>query len=168
MTFGLRLTTLALLLTAAISTTNRSLGADKRVTRPNVLLIVVDDMGYSDIGPFGGEIRTPNLDSLAKSGMVFTDFHTAPTCSPTRPIAVSWELFGFRAVRKGDFKLLWLPRPFGSDDWQLYDLASDPGELNDLSTERRKLRDEMTEIWEMYVRETGVILPSASPLGLKS
>ena len=89
MTFGLRLTTLALLLTAAISTTSRSLGSDKTVTRPNVLLIVVDDMGYSDIGPFGGEIRTPNLDSLAKSGMVFTDFHTAPTCSPTRSMLLS-------------------------------------------------------------------------------
>ncbi len=84
-----RLTTLALLLTVAISTTSRSLGADKTVTRPNVLLIVVDDMGYSDIGPFGGEIRTPNLDSLAKSGMVFTDFHTAPTCSPTRSMLLS-------------------------------------------------------------------------------
>ena len=44
--------------------------------RPNILLIVVDDMGYSDIGPFGGEIDTPNLDALARSGMVFTDFHT--------------------------------------------------------------------------------------------
>ena len=89
MTFGLRLTTLALLLTVAISTTSRSLGADKTVARPNVLLIVVDDMGYSDIGPFGGEIRTPNLDSLAKSGMIFTDFHTAPTCSPTRSMLLS-------------------------------------------------------------------------------
>ena len=58
-------------------------------TRPNVLLIVVDDMGYSDIGPFGGEVRTPALDSLAKSGMRFTDFHTAPTCSPTRSMLFS-------------------------------------------------------------------------------
>jgi len=44
-------------------------------TRPNILLIVLDDMGYSDIGPFGGEIHTPSLDYLAKSGMIFTDFH---------------------------------------------------------------------------------------------
>jgi arylsulfatase A-like enzyme len=82
--------------------------------------------------------------------------------------AVSWELFGFRAVRKGDFKLLWLPKPFGTGDWQLYDLAKDPGELNDLSTHRRELRDEMADIWEKYARETGVVLPSSSPLGLKS
>jgi arylsulfatase A-like enzyme len=82
--------------------------------------------------------------------------------------AVNWELFGCRAVRKGDFKLLWLPEPFGTGDWQLYDLENDPGEVNDLSTQRRGLRDEMAEIWEKYARETGVILPSPSPLGLES
>ncbi len=79
-----RLTAIPLLLTVAVSTMNLSHRADAASHRPNVLLIVVDDMGYSDIGPFGGEIRTPNLDDLAKSGMSFTDFHTAPTCSPTR------------------------------------------------------------------------------------
>jgi arylsulfatase len=57
--------------------------------RPNILLIVVDDMGYSDIGPFGGEVRTPALDSLAKSGMRFTDFHTSVACSPTRSMLLS-------------------------------------------------------------------------------
>ena len=58
-------------------------------TRPNILLIVVDDMGYSDIAPFGGEIDTPNISTLAESGMLFTDFHTAPTCSPTRSMLLS-------------------------------------------------------------------------------
>ena len=61
----------------------------KEQTRPNILLIVVDDMGYSDIGPFGGEVRTPNLDSLAKSGKIFTDFHTSVACSPTRSMLLS-------------------------------------------------------------------------------
>ncbi len=58
-------------------------------TRPNILLIVVDDMGYSDIAPFGGEIDTPNIGALAESGMLFTDFHTAPTCSPTRSMLLT-------------------------------------------------------------------------------
>jgi len=44
-------------------------------TRPNVLLIVADDMGYSDIGPLGGEIATPALDALAKEGLRLTNFH---------------------------------------------------------------------------------------------
>jgi len=57
--------------------------------RPNVLLIVADDLGYSDIGAFGGEIRTPNLDRLALAGIRLAGFHTAPTCSPTRAMLLS-------------------------------------------------------------------------------
>jgi arylsulfatase A-like enzyme len=79
-------------------------------------------------------------------------------------IAVSWELFGNRAVRKGDFKLLWLGKPFGMDDWQLYNLANDPGETIDLSGEMPGLRNEMMEIWNRYSQETGVILPSENIL----
>jgi arylsulfatase len=56
---------------------------------PNILLIVVDDLGYSDIGPFGGEIRTPVLDQLAREGMRFSGFHVLPTCSPTRSALLS-------------------------------------------------------------------------------
>ena len=52
--------------------------------RPNILLIVVDDMGYSDIGAFGGEIPTPHLDALAREGTRFSDFQVLPACSPTR------------------------------------------------------------------------------------
>lgn len=52
--------------------------------RPNILLIVADDLGYSDIGVFGGEIATPNLDRLAAEGLAFSNFYVLPTCSPTR------------------------------------------------------------------------------------
>src|SRR5699024_8897189 len=51
---------------------------------PDVIVMVVDDMGYSDIGPFGSEIPTPNLDAVAAEGATLTDFHVTPTCSPTR------------------------------------------------------------------------------------
>lgn len=57
--------------------------------RPNFLVIVADDLGYSDLGAFGGEISTPNLDSLAARGLKLTDFHTAPTCSPTRSMLMT-------------------------------------------------------------------------------
>ncbi|NCF16847.1 MAG: sulfatase-like hydrolase/transferase [Haliea sp.] len=50
--------------------------------KPNILLIMVDDMGWSDIGSFGSEIQTPNLDALAENGVKFTDFHTSVSCSP--------------------------------------------------------------------------------------
>ena len=57
--------------------------------RPNIVLIVADDMGYSDMGGFGSEIRTPNLDSLGKDGVRFTQFYTHATCSPTRSVLLS-------------------------------------------------------------------------------
>lgn len=57
--------------------------------QPNFLLIVADDLGWSDLGAFGGEIQTPNLDAIATSGVRFTGFHTAPTCSPTRSMLLS-------------------------------------------------------------------------------
>ena len=52
--------------------------------RPNFLVIVADDLGFSDLSCFGGEIRTPNLDKLASNGLRFTDFHAAAACSPSR------------------------------------------------------------------------------------
>ncbi|MCZ6854936.1 MAG: sulfatase-like hydrolase/transferase, partial [Gammaproteobacteria bacterium] len=57
--------------------------------RPNILLIVADDLGYADLGSYGGDISTPNIDSLAEQGLLFTQFHTAPTCSPTRAMLLS-------------------------------------------------------------------------------
>lgn len=57
--------------------------------RPNFLVIVADDLGFSDLGAFGGEIATPNLDALAQAGVRFTDFHTASACSPTRAMLLS-------------------------------------------------------------------------------
>ena len=57
--------------------------------RPNILLIVADDLGYSDLGVFGGDISTPNIDALAARGLLFTQFHTAPLCAPTRAMLLS-------------------------------------------------------------------------------
>lgn len=57
--------------------------------RPNVLLIVVDDMGYSDAQPFGGEIRTPRLQRLADEGVRLRNFHVSSLCAPTRAMLLS-------------------------------------------------------------------------------
>ncbi|HNP96694.1 MAG TPA: arylsulfatase [Cyclobacteriaceae bacterium] len=61
----------------------------KAETRPNILLIVADDLGYSDLGCFGSDIRTPNIDRLAAHGLRFSRFHTAPTCAPTRAMLLT-------------------------------------------------------------------------------
>lgn len=57
--------------------------------RPNILLILADDLGYADIGIFGSEIPTPNLDELARGGMLLTNFYAGMTCSPTRAMLMS-------------------------------------------------------------------------------
>jgi arylsulfatase A-like enzyme len=61
----------------------------KKPSRPNILLIVADDLGYTDLGCFGGDISTPNIDALGKQGIKFTNFHTAPLCAPTRSMILS-------------------------------------------------------------------------------
>lgn len=59
-------------------------GDDQSAERPNVVIILVDDMGYSDIGAYGGEIATPNLDRLAENGLRFRHFYNTGRCCPTR------------------------------------------------------------------------------------
>jgi len=58
---------------------------------PNVLIIVADDLGFSDLGAFGGEIETPNLDALANAGVRLTSFYAAPNCSPTRSMLLTGQ-----------------------------------------------------------------------------
>jgi len=68
---------------------NNSSQVEKNSKKPNILLVMVDDMGFTDIEPYGGEISTPTIDKLAKNGMLFTDFHTSVSCSPTRSMLLS-------------------------------------------------------------------------------
>ena len=58
--------------------------------RPNVILIVTDDVGYGDIGSYGApDAKTPSIDSLARDGVRLTDFYAAPVCTPTRAALIS-------------------------------------------------------------------------------
>ena len=59
-------------------------GCSREADRPNILLIVADDIGYSDVGAFGANIATPNIDALAAEGVMLTQFHVSPNCAPTR------------------------------------------------------------------------------------
>ncbi len=73
---------------AALAAPSAAIGADAP-RRPNIVIILGDDMGFADMGSFGGEIRTPNLDALAKDGVRFTNFYTHASCSPTRSMLLS-------------------------------------------------------------------------------
>lgn len=57
--------------------------------RPNILVLIADDMGFSDVGAFGSEIETPTIDRLAAEGMLFTNYHVGASCSPTRTMLIS-------------------------------------------------------------------------------
>ena len=70
---------------------------------PNIVLIVADDWGYTDVGAFGGEIATPTLDALAANGTRFSSFHVSAECSPTRAMLLTGlnsHLTGVGAMRE--------------------------------------------------------------------
>ncbi len=58
-------------------------------TKPNIVLILVDDSGLMDFGAYGGEARTPNIDRLAKGGFMFTNMHASPVCAPSRAMLIT-------------------------------------------------------------------------------
>ncbi|MFC4726294.1 sulfatase-like hydrolase/transferase [Glycocaulis abyssi] len=57
--------------------------------RPNILIVILDDIGFTDLGAYGSEIATPHMDALAARGAQFTNFHVAPTCAPTRAMLMT-------------------------------------------------------------------------------
>jgi arylsulfatase A-like enzyme len=101
-------------LVLAVGTQSVRAEDDPRASRPNILLIVADDLGYADLGCYGGkEIRTPNLDRLAEQGVRLTDFYaSAPICTPTRASLMTGcypQRFGFDWVIRYDEKDRGLP-----------------------------------------------------------
>jgi arylsulfatase len=70
---------------------------------------------------------------------------------------VGYELFGLRAFFDGDWKILWMPPPFGPGEWELFDLRRDPAEMNDLSGDYPDKLAEMIALWERYKEDNGVL-----------
>ena len=57
--------------------------------QPNIVVIVADDVGFTDLGPYGGEARTPNIDALAQRGAQFSRSYSSPLCSPSRAMLLT-------------------------------------------------------------------------------
>ena len=72
---------------------------------------------------------------------------------------LGWELWGNRAIRKGDWKLLWLHKPMGIADWELFNLREDPGETQDLASQHPEKVRELLALWDEYVKTNNVIMP---------
>ncbi len=86
-----------------LATTSSFLVCSAEPRFPNVVTLLVDDLGYRDIGCYGGPVKTPVLDKLAAEGVRFTDFHSgAPVCSPSR----ATFLTGRNHIRAGVYSVL--------------------------------------------------------------
>jgi arylsulfatase len=70
---------------------------------------------------------------------------------------VGYELFGLKAFFDGNWKILWMPPPFGSGEWELYDLSEDPAEMNSLAADHPERLESMIEMWERYEEENTVL-----------
>jgi arylsulfatase len=110
-----------------------------------------DSFNGNKVAPLQGKALAPVLAEKASAVRGADDW-------------TGWELFGNRAIRQGDWKLLWMCKPFGTSQWQLFDLKSDPGETRDLAAEKPEIRDRLAKHWDDYVKINNVILPAVSPL----
>lgn len=110
-----------------------------------------DSFNGNKVAPLQGKALAPVLAEKASAVRGADDW-------------TGWELFGNRAIRQGDWKLLWMCKPFGTSQWQLFDLKSDPGETRDLAAEKPEIRDRLAKHWDDYVKINNVILPDVSPL----
>jgi arylsulfatase A-like enzyme len=120
-TVGVRIV-LASVALLVVTDTGRSAAAETPATRPNIIFILMDDMGYGDLGCYGSrDIRTPNIDRLAREGLKFTDFYAnAPVCTPTRcafitgrwqqRVGLEWP-FGYLAQQERLIDGRWVPEP---------------------------------------------------------
>ena len=74
----------SLILSASVATTNVALAESNPSQQSNVIVILADDLGYTDLSAYGSEIYTPNIDRLADQGVKFSNYHTSPNCAPSR------------------------------------------------------------------------------------
>ena len=148
-------------------------GTGLAVKQPNILLVMVDDMGWTDIGCIGSEIETPTL--LEFAGVDYPDKYKGRQLEPMRGRSmvslldgtkkavyteseyVGGEMAGGKWMRQGDLKAVKVPKPYGTDRWQLFNVIKDPGESNDLSKSMPDKLNELKAAWDDYAEEVGVI-----------
>jgi len=95
---------------------------------------------------------------LPLQGKSVLDFFAGKTQTPYAGAnEVGYELFGLKAYFSGDWKILWMPKPFGKSEWELFDLRQDPAELSDLSAKHPDRLKKMVARWEQYKKDNAVL-----------
>lgn len=142
---------------------------------PNIVVILADDLGYSDLGCYGSTVATPHHDALAANGLRFTDFHNNARCVPSRaalltglhPHHAGVGLIDKGAQRRGynntqhlDNKAIrrnhWRAVQSDKQAWQLFDLSSDPPETTDLAAKDPDRLDALKAAWHDWVEPPNV------------
>lgn len=133
---------------------------DKFATVMDLAPTILDMAGVShpaptyrgrEVVPMRGKSMLPFIDGSAAS------IHPADFIN-------GWETCGRAAVRKGNWKIVFIPKPKGPERWQLYDLATDPGEVDDLAEQHPDRLKDMLKLWDQYVLDCGVV-PISPELG---
>ncbi len=103
--------TLALVACAALMSTTLTAPLVAQITRPHIVILLADDLGWGDVGYHGSKIDTPNIDELAESGTRFNQFYVQPVCSPTRGALLTGRYpirLGFAVRRRAPLGPAWL------------------------------------------------------------
>jgi arylsulfatase A-like enzyme len=124
----------------------------------DIMPTVLEVVGTSYPKSFNGNELPPLI------GKSWTKVLTGEAESPrTQHDYIAWELFGNRALRQGDWKIRWEYTPLGKSEWELFNVSADPAERNDLAAANAGKVNEMLLLWDDYVKNNNVILPSRSP-----
>jgi len=104
------------------------------------------ELGNTSVLPMQGESWVPMLEGDEQSVRGADDW-------------LGFEFWGQRAVRRGPWKAVWMHAPFGTEEWELYDVVRDPGERVNRAADEPEILEEMVSLWDVYQRDNGVILP---------
>jgi arylsulfatase len=106
-------------------------------------------IGGKELPPLAGKSWGPMLAGQVDSVRTDKDY-------------LAWEIFGNRAVRQGDWKLRWQWKPYGTGEWELFNLKADPAERIDLAPKEPGKLKAMIALWDEYAKANNVVLPSRS------